>query len=133
MVILGILAAIALPAFPSRTSRPRLEAYALEAAALLKSDRTAAILGHKEVETIVDAPSRTIRSASGGRVVRVPDDVVMEATLASRCNQRPVQGTIHYFPSGMSCGGTIALLRQGYGFRIQVNWLTGGVEVEAVN
>lgn len=133
MVILGILAAIALPALPSRTSRPRLEAYALEAAALLKSDRTAAILGHREVETIVDAPSRTIRSASGARVVRVPDDVVMEATLASRCNQRPVQGVIHHFPSGMSCGGSIALLRQGYGFRIQVNWLTGGVEVEAVN
>jgi general secretion pathway protein H len=133
LVIIGILAAIALPAIPFGTSRPRLEGYALETAALLKADHSAAIRQHKEIATIVDAPLRTIRSGVSARVVRVPSDVNLEATLASRCHQRPAAGTIRHFASGMSCGGVIALSRGGATYRVQINWLTGGVEVVSVN
>ncbi len=37
--------------------------------------------------------------------------------------------SIDFFPSGMSCGGTIALARPGMGYEVRVNWLTGGVEI----
>jgi general secretion pathway protein H len=39
LAIVAMLAAIILPALPRGTSRARLEAYALETAALLKADR----------------------------------------------------------------------------------------------
>ena len=77
----------------------------------------------------LDAPLRIVRSGSTGRVIRVPDDVVFDAMLAARCNQRPAGPTISFFASGMSCGGAIALTRLGVGYEIRVNWLTGGVEV----
>ena len=49
--------------------------------------------------------------------------------LASRCADRAAGGSIDFFPSGMSCGGVIALARPGMGYEVRVNWLTGGVEI----
>ena len=43
MAIIAMLAAVLLPLLPRATSRPRLEAYAMETAALLNRDRTAAM------------------------------------------------------------------------------------------
>lgn len=133
VAILAILLAILLPAFPRGTSRARLESYAIEAAALLKADRNAALRRRAQVTTQVDAMARTIRSGATGRVVRVPDDVGFDAVLAARCNQRPAGPTIRFFPTGMSCGGVIALTRLGTGYEIRVNWMTGSVEVAPLN
>jgi general secretion pathway protein H len=129
VALLAIIAAILLPAFPRNTSRARLESYAVEAAALLKADRNAALRRRVQVVTEVNAVARTIRSGATGRVLRVPDDVGFDAVLASRCNQRAAGATIRFFPSGMSCGGVIALTRLGTGYEIRVNWLTGGIEL----
>jgi general secretion pathway protein H len=129
LAIIAMLAAIVVPALPHTTSRTRLESYAVETAAMLKADRYAAIRGHTQVATQVDPMTRSIRSGASGRVIRIPDDVAFDATLAARCNQRPAGATIQFFPSGMSCGGSIALTRLGVGYQIRVNWLTGGVEV----
>jgi len=133
LAIIGILATIALPAIPIGTSRPRIEGYALQTAALLKADHHAAQRERKEIATMVDAPSRTIRSGASNRVVRLPAHVKLDAVLATRCNNRAAGATIRHLPSGMSCGGAIALTREGLGYQVRVNWLTGGVEVVPVN
>ena len=82
---------------------------------------------------MVEVPLRTIRSGASSRVVRLPADVNLDAVLATRCNNRPAGATIRHLPSGMSCGGAIALTRQGIGYQVRVNWLTGGVEVVPIN
>jgi general secretion pathway protein H len=129
LAIIGLLAAIILPAVPRTTTRAKLESFAVQTAALLKTDRTAALRRHVQVATLVDAPTRTIRSGATGRVLRLPEDVRVEAVLAARCADRPAGGSIDFFPSGMSCGGTIALVRPGVGYEVRVNWLTGGVDI----
>jgi general secretion pathway protein H len=130
LAIIGLLAAIILPAVPRATSRAKLESYAVETAALLKADRTAALRRQIQVATQVDAEARSIRSGVTGRVIRFPADVVIDTFLASRCADRSAGGrSIDFFPSGMSCGGTIALARPGMGYEVRVNWLTGGVEI----
>lgn len=129
VAIIAILAAVLLPKIPRATSRPRLEAYAIETASLLKTDRSAAIRRQVQVATDVNAMSRLVRSGASGRVVQIPDDVAFDAILPERCNQRAAFATISFFASGMSCGGAIALTRFGVGFEIRVNWLTGGIEV----
>ena len=93
LAIVSILAAIVIPALPYGTSRARLESFAIETAAMLKADRNAAIRNRVQIVTEVDAPSRLVRSGATGRVIRVPDDVVFDATLAARCNQRPAGQT----------------------------------------
>ena len=129
LAIIAMLAAILLPAIPRGTSRAGLEAYALEIASVLKGSRVVAIRYHQQVAVAVDAASRSVRSGVVGKIVRVPDDVMFNAVLPARCNQRPAYSTISFFASGMSCGGTIDLARLGVGYEIRVNWLTGGIEV----
>jgi general secretion pathway protein H len=129
LAIISMLAAIILPAFPRSTTRARLESLAVETAAILKADRSAALRRHMQVATIVDAPERAIRSGATGRILRLPSDVTVDAALAVRCADREAGRSIDFFPSGMSCGGSIALARPGMGYEIRVNWLTGGVEI----
>jgi general secretion pathway protein H len=129
LAILSLIAAILLPRAPRETSRVRLEAYAIEAAALLKADRAAAIRSHDLVTTRIDAAGGSILSGASRRTVSIPTDVVFDALLPQRCNDRPAFSTISFFANGMSCGGTLALTRSGTGYEIRVNWLTGGVDI----
>ena len=129
LAIIGLLAAIILPALPRATTRAKLESYAVETAALLKADRNTALRRQIPVKTTIDAEARSIRSGVTGRIVRLPKDVTLEAMLASRCGDRTAGRSIDFFPSGMSCGGAIALARPGMGYEIRVNWLTGGVDI----
>jgi general secretion pathway protein H len=131
VAMVALLAAILLPRLSRGTSRPRLEAYAVETATLLKADRNAAIWRRGAVAAEVDAVGRTVRSGSSGRIVRVPEDVVFAALLPERCDGRPGLSTISFFATGMSCGGTIRLTRLGNWFEVRVNWLTGGIDVVA--
>jgi general secretion pathway protein H len=131
IAVIAMLAAILLPRVPRATTRARLEAYAVQAAALLTADRTAALLRHTQVIAQVDAPGRAIRSGSTGRILQVPDDVTFQALLPLSCNERPARATISFFATGTSCGGTIVLSRLDAGYEVRVNWLTGGIEVAA--
>jgi general secretion pathway protein H len=129
LAIVALLAGILLPRLPGTTSRPRLEAYAIEVATLLKADRNAALWHHGSVAAAVDARGRSVRSGSSAHVVQVPDDVEFSALLPERCNGKPSFSAISFFATGMSCGGAIRLTRFGSGFEVRVNWLTGGVEI----
>jgi general secretion pathway protein H len=130
---MGLIAAMALPMLPHGTSRSRLESYAIAMAALLKADRNAAVRRQAETITQVDAVARTVRSGSSGRVVEIPSDVAFDTLLSARCDQHPTGSAIHFFSSGMSCGGVIALTLAGSGYEVRVNWLTGGVEIVPLN
>lgn len=131
LAIIALLVAVALPWMEPSTSRAKLESYAVEIAALLKADRNAALAGGSAVAAVIDAQGRTVRSGSGARSVRVPDDVVFEALLPQRCNGRPGLSTISFFASGMSCGGMIRLTCPGGGLEIRINWLTGDIDLVA--
>jgi general secretion pathway protein H len=129
LAIIAMLAAVLLPLIPHQTSRSRLQAYALEAATLLKADRNAAIRHQAVVATLVDTGTRAIRSGVTRETIRIPDDVQFDALLPQSCRQRTALSTISFFANGMSCGGTIALTRLNAGYEVRVNWLTGRVEI----
>jgi len=133
LALIAMMAAVLLPFVPHHTSRPRLQAYALQAAALLKADRNAAIRRGVDIATLVDATGRSIRSGASADTIRIPDDVRFEALLPQTCNRHEVLSTINFFASGMSCGGAIALTRLDAGFEIRVNWLTGRIEIVSHN
>ena len=129
LALVAMMAAVLLPFIPQHTSRSRLQAYALQAAALLKADRNAAIRRGVDVATLVDASGRSIRSGASADMLIIPDDVRFEALLPQTCNRRQALSTISFFASGMSCGGTIALTRLDAGYEVRVNWLTGRIEI----
>ena len=129
IALISMLVAVLLPFVPRHTSRSRLQAFALEAATLLKADRNAAIQRQAEVSTLVDAHSLAIRSGATAQTLRIPDDVRFDASLPQTCRQRAALSAISFFADGMSCGGTIALARLDTAYEIRVNWLTGRIEI----
>jgi general secretion pathway protein H len=129
LAIIGLLAAVILPAIPRATGRTGLQRYAVAAAALLEGDRVAALRQRARVATLIDAETRTIRSGAGDGVVQLPEDVRLDAMLPARCYDRPTGMSIDFFPSGMSCGGVVALTHSGAEYEIRVNWLTGAIDV----
>lgn len=129
LAIIALLAAVLLPFIPHETSRSRLQAYALQTAALLKIDRNAAIRRQTSVATLVDPEARAIRSGTSRAVVVIPDDVRFDALLPETCRRQAALSTISFFANGTSCGGAIALTRFDVGYEIRVNWLTGRIEV----
>jgi general secretion pathway protein H len=131
IAIIALVAAVLLPMVPRQTSRPRLQAYAMQAATLLKSDRSAAIRGGVDVATLVDPHARAIRAGASREMLQLPDDVRFDALLPQSCRQRAALSVISFFPDGMSCGGTIALSRLGTAYEIRVNWLTGRIEMNS--
>ena len=82
LAIVALLTGIVLPALPLQTSRPRLEAYALETASILIADRDAAIRRRVRVSTAMDYGAKEIRSGAFSRSVRFPRDVAFDALLA---------------------------------------------------
>ena len=133
LALIAMMAAVLLPLIPRHTSRSRLQAYALQTAALLKADRNTAIRRGVDVATLVDATGRSIRSGATADMVQIPDDVRFEALLPQTCSRRQALSTISFFASGMSCGGVIALTRLDAGYEICVNWLTGRIEIVSQN
>jgi len=131
LAIVALLAALVLPAIPRATSQERLAGYAVEVAALLKGDRNAAIRTHQAVSTTLEPDRRIVRSGATDDVVEIPADVTFAALLAKQCLDRRTGSTIDFFPGGASCGGAIAISRNGVGYQIRVNWLTGGIEIVA--
>jgi general secretion pathway protein H len=129
LALIAMLTAVLLPLFPHQTSRSRLQAYALQAATLLKADRNAAIRRQADVVTFVDAANRSIRSGATAEIINIPDDVHFDALLPQTCRQHAALSTISFFANGMSCGGTIALTRLDAGYEVRVNWLTGRIEI----
>jgi len=128
--VVALMAAVLLPSIPRQTSRARLQAYAVEIAAILKADRNAAISRGTSVATLVDAAGRVVISGTSGARIKVANDVGLDTVLAKTCAQRAVVATIEFFASGSSCGGAITLTRQNFTCEIQVNWLTGRVEID---
>jgi general secretion pathway protein H len=63
----------------------------------------------------------------------LPADVAFDAIVSETCAGRRNGSTIDFLPSGMSCGGAIALARPGAAVHVRVNWLTGGVEIVAAD
>ena len=129
LAIIALMSAVLLPMIPRETSRSRLQAYALQAAALLKTERDAAVRRHIDVATLVDAGGRAIRAGASQAAIRIPDDVRFDAVLPQTCQRQAALSTIRFFADGTSCGGTIVLTRFEAGYEVRVNWLTGRVEV----
>ena len=133
LAIVALLASLALPLWPRETTRPALEAYALRIAALLKADRNAALRGRTRIETLLSPAARLVASGADAGEVQLPADVAFDAIVSQTCAGRHNGSAIDFLPSGMSCGGTIALARPGAAYHVRVNWLTGGVEVVAAD
>jgi general secretion pathway protein H len=126
LTVLVLIAAIVLPRVAASTGAGRLQASAMEVAALLESDRTAAMRTGAIVATGIDLGGRTIVSGSGAsRPVTLPEDVDLKVAYAA------AEGTprVRFFPNGSSSGADIVLTAASAAIDVRVDWFTGAVAI----
>ncbi len=98
----------------------------------MRSARTRAISLGTDVRFIVNTAARSY-GVEGGATHRLPEPLVMRATVA---NQEIAAGrfaSIRFLPGGGATGGSIDIVRpSGSGVRLRVDWLFGRVEQEGI-
>jgi general secretion pathway protein H len=131
MAVLGFVMLLLMPWLPSGTTTGRHAAYALEVAAVLKTDRTAAARSGREVATQVDVAARTIVSGATRQVIALPDDLTLDVIASDICTAGNGRFNIAFAPDGRSCGAVINISKGSRDWRIRINWLTGFIDVVA--
>ena len=113
---------------PSRTGS-KVSAMSLELATVLRSARSEAIAGNREVAFVFDAAAKRFYLEPGEVMRRIPAEMGFTVTAARLRGNSDTLSSIVFFGDGSSTGGTIDLSIADRADRIEVNWLTGAVHV----
>jgi general secretion pathway protein H len=132
LVVVGLIAAaLAVGAAAMRSGMPgaQLRGAARELAAQLRYTRAQAIVtGTPQVFTL-DARTREWQ-APNRRHGTIPREIAVVATGAKIEQQHPDEVAIRFFPEGAATGGRIVLKRGDAAWRLDVEWLTGQVDLQ---
>ncbi|HEY6256116.1 MAG TPA: GspH/FimT family pseudopilin [Xanthobacteraceae bacterium] len=130
MLIIALVATLVITMTPG-TGRAGLKAVTLQAAALLRRQRTEAILGGRERHVALDG-ARRILVGDGGDAVAVPRDVAVDL-LGADAIWSGRQAVVRFDPDGASTGAVLRLSHEKAEYEIRVNWFTGSVDVVATS
>ncbi len=131
LVIMGLVASVALPRLVRPPGPVEIRNAAEEIAALLRTDRNAALYRRRDVVSRFDLRRGVVRAGSSTWTIDVPSGVKIEFVQSSRELGRSGTG-IRFLADGRSSGGALTLSRNEYAYRVSVNWLTASVRVARV-
>lgn len=122
LAMIGLITALALPRIWPNAGATALRVKAFEIAALLRSDRNAALRSGRMVATAVDGGGRRVRSGASGAIIVVPPGFAVQLAAG-------VENGFRFFPNGTSSGGELILARPDAGLSVRVNDLTAAVSI----
>lgn len=128
MLIIALVSALVIAATPG-TGRARLKAVTMDTAALLRRERTNAVLASHTTRVWLDSGRRMLMGDGGYRVA-IPNDVVVDL-LGVDAFWESGRAVARFEPDGTSSGAVLKYSRQEAGYEIRVNWYTGGVAILA--
>lgn len=107
----------------------KLKAAARDLASALRYARGQALISHQEATVTIDLANNTYTVNQRDKVYVMPEEIdVTLVTAQSELNQG--LAGVRFFPDGSSTGGRITLEWGNAGWRIDINWLTGQIELE---
>jgi general secretion pathway protein H len=120
--LIGLIASLALPRVMPNAGAAGLRFKAFEIAAMLRSDRDAALRTGQAIATSVDLASRRVRSGVTGGTVLIPDNLSLRLT-------GPLSNGFHFAADGSSSGGQLTIAHRNTAVSVQVNRVTAAVTV----
>ena len=130
IVIIAATAAIVAPNIGSGNQTATLKGAARELSSALRFARGYALSRHKESTLLLNLDDNTYKITGKEKLYKLSKDieVTLEIAEAELINEK--QGGFRFFADGSSTGGRITLEIAENKRQIDVNWLTGQVEID---
>ena len=129
LVIMGFVAALAVPVFRGGVSTTDLKVAAREVAAGLRLARGQAIAQKQQSVLEIDVTARAFRVLPDPRVHSLPSGIDIKLFTAASDLVSDRVGAIRFYPDGGSNGGRITLAAGERKYDVDVDWLTGRVAI----
>lgn len=131
LAIAALLLVAVMPNGAHRYGAVELRGSARDVAAALRLTRSRAITANREAEFALDLANAVYRPAGAAAPVALPRGVSIVLFSAEDERLSGTVGAIRFFPDGSSSGGDVVLSRGGERYDVLVDWLTGGVSIDA--
>ena len=132
LLVLGIIAmlfAVALPRVEGGVSGTDLKAAARKVAAGLREARITAVSQHAQTVLEIDLDQHSFRVSGDPREYTLPAKTDLKLYTAQQEIVNDRVGSIRFYPDGGSTGGRITVAAGDRKYDIDVNWLTGRVDI----
>ena len=124
LLLIGLLAALALPGLVRATGPAALRVAAFQVSALLREDRNEALRSGQASSLVVEAHGRRVKSETSSSVVELPYGATATITGTSA-------PSIGFFGNGRSTGGAFVIASAASRFLVSVSADTGAIHVVA--
>lgn len=133
MLLVVAIAVIAMvlvaPNFSRGLDAVRLQSASREIASSLRYVRGQALSSNREAEFNLNVKANAYRVSGRDKSYSVPRAIRMRMTVADTEVTGEDAGTIRFYPDGSSSGGRVTLEAGNRRHLVDVNWLTGHVEI----
>lgn len=130
IVIIAVTAAVVAPNIGSGNQTATLNGAARELASGLRFARGHALSYRKESVLLLNLNDNTYKITDKNKVYKLSKDIEVTLDIAESQLIGEKQGGFRFFPDGSSTGGRITLEIAENKRQLDVNWLTGQVEID---
>jgi general secretion pathway protein H len=92
--------------------------------------RGQALMSHQEMVVTFDLSENTYSISGRGKVYHIPKTIGLTVVTAQSEIISKGLGSIRFFADGSATGGRVTLERNKAAWQIDINWLTGQIELE---
>ena len=89
-----------------------------------------ALISHKETTVTLDLKDNSYTVTGRDKVFTIPENIALTVVTAQEELTKDDIASIRFFADGSSTGGRIKLERNAVTWQIDINWLTGQIELE---
>lgn len=89
-----------------------------------------ALISRREMTVMLDLKDNTYTVSRRDKVYDLPEDIGLTVVTAQEELSGDGAASIRFYPDGSSTGGRIKLEKNGVNWQIDINWLTGQIELE---
>jgi general secretion pathway protein H len=107
-----------------------LQSAARDLVSALRFAKGQALISHQETTVALNLNENTYIVSDREKVYSIPDTIALTVVTAQEELTGKGMASIRFFPDGSSSGGRIKLERNSALWQIDINWLTGQIELE---
>ena len=108
-----------------------IRAAARDMVSALRYARGQALIRGEEMSVTIDFSENTYQISTRDKIYRIPEEIEMTLVTAQTETSGYSQAGVRFFPDGSSTGGRLTLERGELVWHIDINWMTGQIELSS--